>query len=78
MFPIRHPNNGSPKYRNFYEMDEIELFLRNGAFSSPFCNICSVFMISIISDYKNNIKYDFAIFESYFIKNGEDIVPLLM
>ena len=37
----------------------------------------TVFMIPIISDYKSNIKYDFAVLESYFINNGEDIVPLL-
>ena len=35
-------------------------------------------MISIISDCKNNIKYNFAVLESYFIYNGENIVPLLM
>ena len=52
--------------------------LRNGAFFAPFCNFYSVFMISIISDCKNNIKYDFAVLESYFIYNGENIVPLLM
>ena len=48
------------------------LFLRSEVFSPSFCNFCSVFMISIISDYKSIIKYDFAILESYFINNGED------
>ena len=28
----------------------------------------------IISDYKNNIKHDFTILESYFINHGEDIL----
>ena len=43
--------------------------LRNGAFFPPFCNFYSVFMISVISDCKNIIKYDFAVLESYFIYN---------
>ena len=53
----------------FYEMEH---------FFFPFCNFYSVFMIYIISDCKNNIRYDFAVLESYFIYNGENIVPLLI
>ena len=34
-------------------------------------------MIHIISDYKTNIKHVFTLLESYFINNGEDIVPLI-
>ena len=54
----------------FYEMEHFSPLF--AFFFSP------VFMISIISDCKNNIKYDFAVLESYFIYNGENIVPLLM
>ena len=41
------------------------------------CNFYSIFMIHIISDYKTNIKHVFTLLESYFINNGEDIVPLI-
>ena len=34
-------------------------------------------MIHIISDYKTNIKHVFTLLESYFINNGEYIVPLI-
>ena len=38
----------------------------------PFvCNFYSFFMVYIISVYKNNIKYDFTILESYFINHGK-------
>ena len=59
----------------FYEMEHPPPNLTH---THPFLQTCSVFMISIISDCKNNIKYDFAVLKSYFIYNGEDIVPLLM
>ena len=58
---------------------DMELFLRNGAFSPHFffffffffffCNFCSVFLISVISDYKNNIKYDFFYIGIIFYKH---------
>ena len=57
----------------FTKLTKWSFVLRNGAFFPPFCNFYSVLMISIISDCKNNIKYDFAILESYFIYNGENI-----
>ena len=43
----------------------------------PPCLQLSTFMIHIISDYKTNIKHVFTLLESYFINNGEDIVPLI-
>ena len=48
-------------------MDEMEFCFTKWSIFSPFCNFYSVFMISIIPDCKNNIKYDFAVLESYFI-----------
>ena len=53
----------------FYEMEHVPPL---------YATFYSIFMIYIISDYKTNIKYDFTLLESYFINNGEDIVPLLM
>ena len=58
----------------FYEMDEMEFCFTKWSIFSPFCNFYSVFMISIISDCKNNIKYDFAVLESYFIYKGDGVL----
>ena len=74
------PGTGSPKYRNglFLRIGQSGVLFYEMEIFPPFCNFYSVFMISIISDCKNNIKYDFPVLESYFIYKGENLVPLLM
>ena len=73
IYSLHYPGSGSSKYRNglfFTKWTKWSFVLRNGAFFPHFCNFYSVFMISIISDCRNNIKYDFAVLESYFIHNS--------